>query len=100
VVPAGSEMLIDDRNERSLSYRFKLRNLDENLHQETWLTIQGRVNEEIYIWDYTVDEFIKGIEEGGFVSGNSGSVQGAGFAKHIGRNTLQRITRGLRNESH
>jgi len=99
VVPAGSERPIDDRNERSLPYRFKLRNLDENLHQETWLTIQGRVNEEIYIWDYTVDEFIKGIEEGGFVSRNSGSVQGTGFAEHIGRSTLQRIMCGLRNEA-
>jgi hypothetical protein len=35
------------------------------------LTIQGHISEERYIGDYTVGEFIEGIEEGGFVSGDS-----------------------------
>ncbi len=37
-------------------------------------TIQGRVRKEMYIWSYTVGEFLNDIKEGGFVSGDSGSV--------------------------
>jgi hypothetical protein len=71
VVPPGSEMPTDDRNETSLSYRIKVRRLDRIQHQEKLLTIQGRISEERYIWDYTAGEFIEGIEKGGFVSGDS-----------------------------
>ena len=53
------------------------------------LTIQGRVTEERYMWGYTFDEFIEGIEEGGFVSGDGRGVQRTGLVEYIGHNILQ-----------
>ena len=82
-------MPTDDRNETSLSCGIKVRRLDRIQHHKTLLTIQGRIREERYIGGYTVGESIEGIEEGGFVSGDSRPVQRTGLAEHIGRNILQ-----------
>jgi hypothetical protein len=66
-----------------------IQKIRQNLASRDLLTIQGRVTEERYMWGYTFDEFIEGIEEGGFVSGDSRRVQRTGLVEHIGHNILQ-----------
>jgi hypothetical protein len=58
-------------------------------------TVHRLVGEKRYIWCYSVGKFIKGIEEGGFVSWDSGSIQGTSPAERSGCNILQRVTRNL-----
>ena len=59
------------------------------------LTVHRLVGEKREIWCYSVGKFIKGIEEGGFVSWDSGSIQETRPAEHSGCNILQRFTRNL-----
>ena len=99
VGPGDGEMSIDDRNERSLSYGSEIEKNERALQQETLLTAQGLVNEEMYIWYHTVDELFKGVEKGGFVIWDSRSIHGIGLAKCTRRNILQRVTCDLRGAS-
>jgi hypothetical protein len=95
VTSRGSETPMDDRNETSLSYRLEVSILDIPQDQETSFTFQGLVSKKRYIWCYTVGKFIEGVEEGGLVGWDSGSIQETGLAEHIRRNILQRVTRNL-----
>jgi len=92
-------MPIDDSNERSLSYGSEIEKNKQALQQETLLTVQGLVNEEMYKWCYTVDEFFEGAEKGCFVIGDSRSIHGIELAKYTRRNILQRVACNLRDAS-
>ena len=95
VGPGDGEMLIDDSNERSLSYGSEIEKSKQALQQETMLTVQGLVNEEMYIWCHTVDELFKGAEKGCFVIWDGRSIDGIELAKYTRRNILQRVARNL-----
>ena len=92
-------MPIDDRNERSLSYGPEIETNKQPLQKETLLTVQGLVNEEMYIWCYTVDELFKGVKERCFVIWDGRSIHGIGLAKYTRRNILHGVARNLRGGS-
>ena len=64
--------------------------------QETLRTIQRLTSKEIYMLRYAIDELVKGVEKGGFVIWDGGSIHGTGVAEYARRNALQRVARNLR----